>query len=81
VWPAASLSSVLGLTFWNVRANTPNSKVFPKGLAVVAFVGIQFKYTALCSDTQFTHDRFGTDDVVPVAFGGHVGKWQTVPLG
>jgi hypothetical protein len=69
---------VLEFPFGYIRTGTPFSEVFPERFAVVAFVGIEFGYSTLCSHPELLHSSFSTDNVIPVALGGHVSQWQTI---
>jgi hypothetical protein len=76
-WPPSFLP-VLEFPFGYIRTGTPFSEVFPERFAVVAFVGIEFGYSTLCSHPELLHSSFSTDNVIPVALGGHVSQWQTI---
>lgn len=78
LWPA--LPAVFSLAFRDIRACTPLAQVPTKGLAVITFVGVEFKHPALCTNPQLLHGRFGNDNVVSVTFKCHVGERQPIPL-
>jgi hypothetical protein len=81
VWLATYLSASFKLPLWYVGTNTPSPEMAAERRRVIALVGIEFKDSALGSDSQFGDGCFGTDTVVPVAFDRHVGTWESILFG
>lgn len=52
-----------------------------KGSTVIALVGVQLFDPSLSPNPQLIHGCFSADNVVAVAFKGHIHEWQSVLLG